>query len=76
MNMAKKAQKTKSREVVKCICSTCRQIANAQPNSAHQFCQGIDKDIIARFPGKLRNLKNPNRMGTWTPIEEPVLLTG
>ena len=63
--MAKKNQNTKSRSVEKCECSTCGQVANARPDTPHQFCKGIKLSIIAQLPAGFKDITNPNRKGTW-----------
>jgi hypothetical protein len=59
--MAKKNQNTKNRTTKKCQCSICGQIANATVGTAHFYCKGLPLDMLARMPGKLRNMTNPLR---------------
>lgn len=61
--MAKKSKKSKV--VVKCECSTCGQVANAQADTPHNFCKGIRLDMLARMPAQFKDLTNPNRKGIW-----------
>ncbi len=69
--MAKKGQNTKSKMTVKCQCSTCGQVANAQENTPHNFCKGIRLDILARMPPAFQSLTNPTKKGTWRKYQEP-----
>lgn len=69
--MAKKNQNTKSRSTVKCQCSTCGQVANAQEGTPHHFCRGFHLDIIARMPPAFKDICNPSRKGKWVKFQEP-----
>lgn len=66
--MAKK-KKTKT-PVVSCKCSSCEQVATASPNKAHAFCRGFK--ILKPLPAMFSDLKNPNKQGTWIPIDKEV----
>lgn len=68
--MAKKGQNTKSKVTVKCQCSTCGQVANAQENTPHNYCKGIHQDILARMPVAFKDLTNPQRKGKWVRFVE------
>lgn len=72
--MAKKNQVTKSRTTKKCQCDVCGQISNAQPDTRHVFCKGMNLEILARMPGKFRGMTNPLRAAkaTWKEYVEPV----
>jgi hypothetical protein len=71
--MAKKNvnTKSKSKSTVKCQCSTCGQVANAQEGSGHFYCKGIHQDIIDRMPAKFKGITNPSKKGTWVKHVEP-----
>lgn len=71
--MAKKAQKTKARNVVKCRCDTCGQIANASEGTVHFYCKGIHQDIIARLPSGFQKMTNPTKAARskWVLYVEP-----
>lgn len=66
-----KNKKTKSKPAVKCKCSRCDQIANAQEGSLHHYCKGIHPKIIAMLPASMKDLTNPTRKGKWEKYEEP-----
>lgn len=71
--MAKKNQNTKARTTKKCQCSICGQIANAQANTPHVFCKGINLEILSRMPGRFRSMTNPQRAAkaVWLEYVEP-----
>ncbi len=60
-------------QVVKCVCSTCEQVAFVEPGKPHHYCKGIKQSIIAMLPPALKDLTNPTRQGTWQPWVAPAL---
>lgn len=56
--------------VVKCECSVCGQVANAQPNTEHHYCRGIR--LVGPLPGLFSGLRKPDNKGTWLPWKAPV----
>jgi hypothetical protein len=52
--------------VVKCECSTCKQVAIVEPGKVHHYCHGL-KGIVKPLPDMFKDLKGPHK-GTWAPI--------
>lgn len=59
----------KMQSKMKCICSTCLQVANIEVGSEHIDCIGIDINVLQSLPSSMKGLVNPLRKGKWMKYE-------
>lgn len=64
--MAKKAKS--GVVVVKCACSVCGQVSNAQADSTHFGCVGVGQEFFAANPRLKGRFSRPMGKGVWVAV--------
>lgn len=67
--MAKKGIATKARVMTACVCSVCGQRSNAQVDTVHFGCTGVEPSFWEKAPKLRGRFSRPNGKGKWEAVK-------